>query len=261
MLETDWSAATYLRFEDERTRPAADLLARVALDRPARVVDLGCGPGNSTELLARRFPDAEVVGVDTSPDMLAAARKRLPAARFIEGDIATWSPEAPVDLIYANASLQWLPDHASLLPRLMSRLAPGGALAVQMPDNLGEPTHVAMRELAGDTEWRERLSGAAASRTKILSFEGYYDLLRPLAAAVDIWRTTYVHPLEGAEAIAGWLRSTGLRPFLDPLTEAERERFVALYTERVRAHYPVRADGKALLRFPRLFLVAARARD
>lgn len=257
-LREDWSAATYLRFENERTRPASDLLARVPLASARRVVDLGCGPGNSTELLARRYPDADLCGVDTSSDMLAAARKRLPSARFVEADVAAWTPDQPVDLLYANASLQWLPGHGTLLPRLMGLLNPGGALAVQMPDNLTEPSHVAMHELAAEPEWRDRMSGAAASRTRILPAEGYYDLLRPLAAAADIWRTTYLHPLDGAEAIAGWLRSTGLRPFLAPLTEPERERFVRLYTERVRAHYPSRVDGKVLLRFPRLFIVATR---
>lgn len=257
-MKEDWSASTYLRFEDERTRPSADLLARVRLDRPSRVVDLGCGPGNSTELLARRFPDAETTGVDTSPDMLAAARTRLPQARFVEADVATWAPPAPVDLIFANAVLQWLPDHETLMPRLMGLLAPGGALAVQMPDNLDEPSHAAMRETAQDPRWRDRIGGAGAARTRVLSSEGYYDLLSPLGATVDVWRTTYVHPLDGAGAIADWLKATGLRPYLDPLSASERADFVALYIERVAKHYPERTNGKVLLRFPRTFMVATR---
>lgn len=258
-MRDDWSAATYLRFEDERTPPSADLLARVPLTAASLVVDLGCGPGNSTELLARRFPDAEVIGVDTSPDMLAAASKRLPGARFIEADVATWAPERPADVIFANAVLQWLPNHDALLPRLMGLLAPGGALAIQMPDNLDEPSHRAMREVALDPRWRERLAGAAAARTTLPSLESYYDMLRPRAAQVDVWRTTYAHPLDGAEAIAGWLKATGLRPFLDPLDASEREAFVAAYVERARRLYPARSDGKVLLRFPRLFIVATRA--
>ena len=257
-LREDWSASTYLRFEDERTRPAADLLARVPVGEPKRVVDIGCGPGNSTELLVRRFPSAEVSGLDSSPDMLAAARKRLPDLAFEQADIAGWSPARAPDVVYANAALQWLPDHGTLFPRLLRLVAPGGALAVQMPDNLDEPSHATMREVARDADWAERLAGAAASRAAILSAEAYYDLLAPHASSVEIWRTTYLHPLDGAGAIAGWLKSTGLRPYLDPLSEAERSAFLARYVERVGPFYPERAGGKSLLRFPRLFIVAVR---
>lgn len=188
-LRQDWSASTYLRFEEERTRPAADLLARVPVSSPRRIVDIGCGPGNSTELLVRRFPDAEVSGLDSSPDMLATARKRLPDVAFEEADIAGWSPTLAPDVVFANAALQWLPDHEALFPRLLRLLASGGALAVQMPDNLDEPSHATMREVARDGEWAERLAAAAASRTKILSAEAYYDLLAPYATSVEIWRT------------------------------------------------------------------------
>ncbi|WP_020177793.1 trans-aconitate 2-methyltransferase [Methylopila sp. M107] len=257
-LKEDWSASTYLRFEDERTRPAGDLLARVPIAQAKRVFDLGCGPGNSTELLTKRFPGAEITGVDSSPDMLTAARKRLPDVAFVEADIVDWTPDRAPDVIFSNATLQWVGGHESLFPRLLKLLAPGGALAIQMPDNLSEPSHATMREIARDGAWAERLAGAAAARTEILSAEAYFDLLAPYASTVDVWRTTYVHPLDGAEAIAGWLKSTGLRPFLDPLDPDERERYLALYTDRIRALYPERATGKALLRFPRLFLVANR---
>ncbi|PZQ15818.1 MAG: trans-aconitate 2-methyltransferase [Ancylobacter novellus] len=257
-LKEDWSAATYLRFEDERTRPSADLLARVPLQAPSRIVDLGCGPGNSTELLARRYPQAEIVGIDSSPDMLAAARKRLPDVEFVEADLASWSPERAPDLIFANAVLQWLPDHEALFPRLLRLVAPGGALAAQMPDNLAEPSHAAMREVARDAEWAERLANAAASRVEILPADVYWDLLAPHASSVEAWRTTYVHPLDGTAAIAEWLKATGLRPFLDPLDAGEREDFVARYVKTLGPFYPERAGGKVLLRFPRLFLVATR---
>lgn len=254
----DWSAARYLRFEDERTRPAAELLARVPLASARLAVDLGCGPGNSTELLARRFPDAAIVGLDSSPDMLATARARLPSARFLEGDIAAWAADTDdrPDMIFANAALQWLPDHETLFPRLLGRLAPGGVLAVQMPDNLQEPSHAAMRETALDPRWRDRLAAAAASRTPILAMERYYDLLSASGAAVDVWRTTFAHPLDGVEAIVDWLRATGLRPFLAPLDAPERSAFEEAYARRLATFYTPRADGKALLRFPRLFMVA-----
>ncbi|GLK75133.1 trans-aconitate 2-methyltransferase [Methylopila jiangsuensis] len=258
MSANDWSAARYLRFEDERTRPAAELLARAPLASARLAVDLGCGPGNSTELLARRFPDAAIVGLDSSPDMLAAARARLPAARFVEGDIAAWAADAGErpDVIFANAALQWLPDHETLVPRLLSRLAPGGVLAVQMPDNLQEPSHAAMREIALDPRWRDRLAAAAGSRTPILAMERYYDLLAASGASADVWRTTFAHPLDDVEAIVDWLRATGLRPFLAPLDGPERVAFEAAYAQRLASFYAPRVDGKVLLRFPRLFMVA-----
>ena len=254
----DWDARLYRRFESERTRPAADLLAQIDLIAPRRVVDLGCGPGNSTELLATRFPDAEVTGLDNSPDMLKTARERLPGCRFAEADIATWQPRDAPDLIYANASLQWVGGHEALFPRLLDALAPGGMFAVQMPDNRKEPSHRAMRETATEPGFVSLIGGAAASRVKILPATGYYDLLAPLGA-VDIWRTTYHHPMESAAAIVEWVRATGLRPFVDALPVAQRPAFLARYEQRIDAAYPARSDGKRLLAFPRLFIVARRA--
>jgi trans-aconitate 2-methyltransferase len=251
---TDWDTSLYRRFEDERTRPAADLLARVGAERAGLVVDLGCGPGNSTELLARRFPGAELVGVDTSPAMLEAARKRLPDARFEQADVATWAPPRGCDVIFANAVLHWVPDHAALYPRLIEQLAPGGWLAVQVPDNFGEPSHTAMRTAAG--AWSRVVEEAETERTAIGSFEDHWGWLAPRCRSVDLWRTTYVHPLDGPDAIVDWLRSTGLRPYLSRLdTEAART-FEARYRDEIVRAYPQQPDGKVLLRFPRLFVVA-----
>ena len=253
---SDWNPALYSSFEDERTRPAAELLARVPLDAPRQVVDLGCGPGNSTELLVERFPSARIVGTDTSQAMLATARQRLPQISFEHGDIAGWSPAQPVDLAYANASLQWVSDHERLLPRLLSALAPGGVLAAQMPDNLAEPSHTLMRETAA------ALLGTPADdadrhRARILPAPQYYDLLAP-QAEVDLWRTTYQHRMDDAAAIVQWLRATGLKPYLDPLTPELQTPFLAEYQRRIERAYPVRADGKRLLAFPRLFIMARR---
>lgn len=255
-MAEDWNPALYLKFEDERTRPPRDLLARVPLSQPRLVVDLGCGPGNSTELLVQRWPGAEVTGVDNSPAMLEQARARLPGARFELGDLATWQPPEGTDLLFANAVFQWVPDHLDVLARLVAALPPGGALAVQMPDNVEEPSHRLMRETAASGPFAGRLDGAA--RDLLPSVGAYYDRLAPLARHVDIWHTLYNHPLDGAPAIADWFRSTALRPYLAALEEGERRAFLADYTARLEKAYPARVDGKVLLRFPRLFIVAVR---
>lgn len=254
----DWNAAQYLRFADERTRPAADLLARVPLERAARVVDLGCGPGNSTALLAARFPGADILGVDGAPDMLAAARRDVAGARFVEADLLDWAPQAAPDLIFANAVLHWLPDHASLLPRLAGWLAPGGCLAVQVPDNLEEPSHRLMRAVAADGPWAAALAGAGTARTPIAPAAMYYDWLVRAGCSVEVWTTTYLHPLADAGAIAAWFRASGLRPYLDALDPGMQAAYLAAYEAALTRAYPPQTDGRVLLAFPRLFLVARR---
>lgn len=259
----DWNPALYTRFEDERTRPARDLLARVPLQSARLAVDLGCGPGNSTELLVERFPSAAVIGTDNSPSMIESARERLPEAKFPRAsfelsDIARWTPKTPPDLIYANAALQWVPDHETLLPRLLQSLAPGGVLAIQMPDNRDEPTHRLMRETAAEPTWAAAIGDYSKLRTELLGLQGYYDLLAPLAGSLDIWRTAYQHPMQSARGIVDWVRATGLRPFVDPLSPELRESYLAEYERRIDAAYPARTDGQRLLAFPRLFIIATR---
>jgi trans-aconitate 2-methyltransferase len=253
-----WSPEQYVKFEDERTRPARDLLAQVPLASLAHAYDLGCGPGNSTELMVERFGAGNVVGLDSDENMLAAARKRLPDTRFVAGDLATWAPREKSDLLYANAVFQWVPDHLQALSRLMDNLVPGGVLAVQMPDNFNEPSHVLMRETAAAGPWAPAFAGGGIARPLLPPPSAYFDMLLPKAARLDIWHTVYYHPLADGAAIVEWVRATGLRPFLDAAGE-HRDAFLADYTARITKAYPPMADGRVLLKFPRLFIVAVRA--
>ena len=254
----DWSAEQYLKFEDERTRPARDLLAQIPVADPRGVVDIGCGPGNSTELLVKRWPQAAVTGIDTSADMLRQARQRLPGCSFIEANIAHWVPPANTDVLFANAIFQWVPNHLRQLQRLLGALPPGGVLAVQMPDSLDEPVHGLIREVARLEPWREALAEHVRVRDDLPKPGVYYDALGPRCTRLEIWHTIYNHVLEDAAAIVEWVKGTGLRPFLDPLEPPERKQYLAEYSARVAASYPPQADSKVLLRFPRIFIVAVR---
>ena len=253
-----WSAKQYSTFENERTRPVRDLVAQLPLaDAVRTAVDLGCGPGNSTEVLVERYPDATVTGLDNSDDMVAAARKRLPAMRFETADIGTWDPAESFDVILANASLQWLPDHKTLYPRLVGKLAEGGTLAVQTPDNLEEPAHLLMREVADNGPWAAKLAEARLHERN--NARWYYELLQPVCARVDVWRTIYHHPLAGgAAAVVEWFKGSALRPYLARLDAAEQTGFLERYEVALAKAYPALADGTVLLPFPRLFIVAAR---
>ena len=254
-----WSAKQYVAFEDERTRPARDLLAAIPAGDVRSAVDIGCGPGNSTELLVERFAGAAVRGLDSSSDMIEAARKRLPQVKFDLSDIDTWSESGPFDVIFANAVLQWVPDHATLLPSLVSKLAPGGSLAIQMPDNLQQPSHRLMREVAADGPWASKLAKVAGQRTEMADAGIYYSMLKACCARVDVWRTTYHHPLAGGAAgVVEWFKGSGLRPFLEPLDEAQRVQYLKQYQTAIEQAYPALADGSVLLPFPRLFIVATR---
>jgi trans-aconitate 2-methyltransferase len=254
----DWSPEAYLRFADERSRPARDLLIQVGLVNPQLVYDLGCGPGNSTGLLAGAYPDAVVIGVDNSPAMLAKARVALPSCRFEEADLAEWQPEASADLLFSNATFQWVRGHGDVLCRLAAGLKSGAVLAMQVPDNLSEPSHRLMAAVAEAGPWAAKVTAAAGHRADLLTPPGYYDLLKPSFSRLDIWHTIYNHPLKGVQGIVDFLSSTGLRPYLDPLTADEAEAFLAEYKRRLQQAYPAQRDGTVLLRFPRFFLVGQR---
>ncbi|CAN5208464.1 trans-aconitate 2-methyltransferase [soil metagenome] len=255
---SDWDAQQYLKFEDERTRAARDLLAQVPVQDARGVIDIGCGPGNSTELLAKRWPQAKITGIDTSADMLRQARERLPQHTFVEANISHWAPPAGTDVLFANAIFQWVPGHLKQLMRLAMALPVGGAMAVQMPDNMNEPSHVLMREVAHLPRFHTQLAHALEARGDLPKPGAYYDALRPLCSRIDIWHTIYNHVLDDAPAIVEWVKGTGLRPFLDPLEIPERREFLEAYTARIAASYLPQADGKVLLRFPRIFIVVTR---
>jgi trans-aconitate 2-methyltransferase len=253
-----WDADLYLRFANERTQPAIDLLARVGLDAPRRVIDLGCGPGNSTALLRGRWPEAAITGLDNSPEMIAAARRDGPEGEWVLGDIATWTAEEPYDLVFSNATLQWLPDHGALYPRLFAQVAPGGAFAVQIPVFHTTALQRVLLALADEPAWRERLG--PATRALVAESPGfYYDALVSQAARVDLWETEYQHVLAGPDAIVEWISGTRLRPYLEALgDDADRRDFLARLRAGIADLYRPQRDCRVLFPFRRLFLVAYR---
>ena len=255
----DWDPNLYMKFEEERMRAARDLLARIPLFSPDVVYDLGCGPGNSAELLARRFPGARITGLDTSEAMLDHAQKRAPRVRFTRQDIADWTPEDPVDLIFSNGALQFLPDHETLFPRLASMLAPGGVLAVQMPSAARESSHALMRMVAAEGPWWSRLAPVAQSQPLIAAFEHYYEWLLAEASNVELWSTTYVYAFDSTDGIVDWFAGSPLQPYLERLSDDERCSFLDRYREELRDAYPRRSDGKVLFAYPRLFIIATKA--
>lgn len=250
-----WDSSRYELFHDERARPFLDLLGRVPNQGVARAVDLGCGSGKLTRRILLRWPEAEVTGVDSSAEMLGAAESggRL---RFERSDLATYTPAGgePVDLILSNAALHWVDHHEPLLDRLVSFLAPGGTLAVQMPANFDASSHVLLGETIADGPWSERLAGTMR-RHAVHPLPVYVDRLLAAGLTVDAWETVYLHLLHGDDAVLTWVSGTALRPVLTLLDAGERERFTAEYGARLRAAYPRNAHG-TLFPFRRIFFVA-----
>ena len=254
-----WDPGTYQRFAGERSRPFFDLLARVRASDPGHVVDLGCGPGNLTAALAQRWPKANVVGVDSSPEMISAAQAeaaRQPGLSFTLGDLREWRPPRPVDVLVANAVLQWVPGHMDLVRGWPDLLSPGGWLAIQLPGNFDQPSHAILRDLVSSARWRPLLASAALNRQAPDPAE-YLDLLAPTGCVVDAWETTYLHVLPGDDPVTEWYRGTGLRPVLAALDPAQAGEFLAAYGEQARAAYPRRPYG-TVLPFRRVFVVARR---
>ena len=253
---SQWNPDQYLQFRNERTRPSRDLVSRIELENPRSILDIGCGPGNSTEILGRRWPAAAVTGLDSSPEMIRKARQDYPEATWEVGDLTSIAPERRWDLVCSSATLQWVPDHQIVIPRLFGLVNPAGALAIQVPANNESPLHRAFQEVAARPRWRERTFQAS----RLLNYKPapyYYDLLAPLASNLDLWETTYNHVIGSHAALIDWYRSTAMRPCLSQLSsDAERGEFEQEVLEACRAGFEMRPDGRVLYPFKRLFFIA-----
>lgn len=254
----DWNPGGYMRFCDERTRPSVDLVNRIKVENPQTVIDLGCGPGNSTKILRKRWPDARIVGLDSSAEMIETARSEMPAIEWTLSNIEDWQPEASYDVVFSNAALQWIPKHALLLESLFAKVTLGGAIAFQIPSSEFPAVRLLIHEIAQEGAWAGRMDGPLGQLT--METPGtYYNLLTPSARSVDIWQTEYFHIMDSAAAIVDWIATTGLRAFLDALeSEEEISLFTALLLERVGQIYQPQVDGRVLFPFKRTFVVAYR---
>lgn len=253
-----WDPDIYALYRRYRERPALDLLTAIPRDLdPREIWDLGCGVGEQAALLAARHPRARVRALDSSPEMLERARGLPAPVEWILGDIASFSPDAPADLIFTNAALQWVDDHAALVPSLAKSLAPGGVLAIQMPVVEGLGWRASLLEIAADGPWARHLGDVEGVRTKNEPRD-YYAWLAPLCPEVDIWTTTYLHALHGQDPIVDWTMGTSLRPYLDALPDDEKKPFLDAWRARLARDYPRREDGVTLFPFKRLFIVARR---
>lgn len=250
-----WNPQQYLAFEDHRLRPALELLTRIPLETASNVADLGCGTGHVTRMMQARWPNAKVLGLDSSPEMLEKAREVESKVDWREQDMNDWQPTQKLDVIYSNSTLHWMGGHRSLFPRLMSYLDPGGYLAVQMPGNFTAPTHTLVHEAARCGPWHEKLKPLLRP-PPVMELAEYYAVLAPHSDSVDIWETTYMQTLEGDNPVAEWTKGTWLKPFLDALEEPERSRFEAEYRRLILVAYPPGPAGKTLLPFRRIFVVA-----
>jgi trans-aconitate 2-methyltransferase len=254
-----WEPAVYARYADERGRPFVELLTRVRFESATAVVDLGCGPGNLTAMLAQRWPEADIVGVDSSAEMVAAAGEyATERLRFVHADLAEWKPDGPVDVVVANAALHWVPGHVDLLAAFASWLRPGGALAFQVPDNFTEASHTLLHDLRASSRWRDRLAAGADRSAGVERPERYLRALVDAGLDADVWQTEYLHVLPGEDAVLNWVRGTALRPVLSALDADDQEEFVASYAQQLRAAYPKQEFG-TVFPFRRTFAVGHRA--
>ena len=260
---TTWDANLYLKFADARMRPALDLMGRLDASSGARaghaIYDLGCGAGNISRILAERFPQGQVIGVDSSEEMLAKARSQTADKRvsFAKGDLTKFEPDTPPSILYSNAAYQWVDGHIDLFPGLLKLLPSGGQLAIQMPRNHEAPSHTLMHQAAAGP-WKAKLAEVRTIR-RVYDPARYYDVLKPLTSELEVWETIYQQVLTGKDPVAQYTASTGLRPYMQLLDKAEGQAFYDTYAKLLAEAYPTRADGITLFPFRRLFIVARRA--
>lgn len=254
---SDWNPEKYLKFQKERTRPAIDLAEKIEISNPKKILDIGCGPGNSTAVLKQRFQNSEIIGVDNSPNMLEAASKEYPDVKFQLIDAScelNKLGENEFDVVFSNACIQWLPNHSALLADMMKLLKKGGVMAVQIPVNFEEPVHQIIKELSESEEWREKLSNIRSLNA--LTESEYFDILSHLSDDFSLWKTIYMHRMPSHKAILEWYRTTGLKPYLSELNETERELFEKQFLEELKKQYPLQKNDEIIFRFPRLFFTA-----
>ena len=252
-----WDPDSYLKFEDERTQPSHDLVSRIDLVRPASIIDIGCGPGNSTMVLRQRWPLSRIIGLDLSPEMIAKAKETYPRENWLMADAAGWECDERFDVVFSNATLQWIPNHEFLIRKLWNLMNISGALAVQVPANTDSPLYQAVSTVSRRNEWKEALSGCGELFT-YHDPEFYYDLLSADAKRVYVWRTTYYHLMADHQGLIDWYASTGMRPYLERLADSQRHSFREQVLEKIRGRFPRRQDGKILFPFRRLFFIAYR---
>ena len=250
-----WEPEQYLKFQGERTQPAIDLASRIDLC-PESIIDIGCGPGNSTFVLRAKWAKAKIIGLDSSEEMIEKARKDYPNEQWMLGDASCLKMEEDYDLVFSNAAIQWVPDHARLIPSLFRMVRPGGALAVQVPANYDSPLHEALLNTVRDDRWRGLL-GEFKDMVIYHDADFYYDLLAPIAKSVQIWVTSYYHVLSSQYELIEWYKSTGMKPFLQRLPDDDlRAKFEMEVLDRCRQFYPVHSGGNVLYPFKRLFFIA-----
>ncbi|MBP1039492.1 methyltransferase domain-containing protein [Vagococcus sp. BWB3-3] len=249
-----WQSSQYLKFKEERTQPAIDLVARIPNNPFKTIVDLGCGPGNRTHLLGKQFPNSRIIGLDSAPDMIERARLDYPQYQFETCDLADdLTPLGQFDLVFSNACLQWLPNHQELLPRLKKLVAPGGTFAAQLPMNSEQPIHRLIKELATNNQWRPYFQEVRQQHT--LTISDYFDLMKENYPQFDSWSTTYFHQLNAHEDIIEWYKGTGLLPYLAQLNDSQIPVFLAELKTQVIQHYPRQKTGTILFPFPRFFMI------
>lgn len=252
----NWNSNQYLKFKNERTQPAFDLANRICIDNPKNIIDIGCGPGNSTFVLKNRFPNANIIGIDNSADMISKAKSKDSSINFVQADVNEFFAECKdkFDVVFSNACIQWIPNHKDLLSKLMRILKINGVLAIQIPYNYNEPIHKIISKVTTNSKWKSIFT--TLRQKYVLEISEYYDLLSEISSDFQMWQTVYFHKMTSYESILEWYRGTGLRPYLNQLNENQTAEFEKDIMNEIKQVYSVQSNGEIIFRFPRLFFIA-----